>query len=141
VRHGRAWRLLPALLDGTLGAPVEAVARAHVERCVRCRRELDELAAVEALVARLPASLVPVEPSAGALARLAGLARWAPLRDPPLAWRESGLPALGAVAAAAVFSLLVSTADYVPAPHGRYDAALTLAAVVPEARFIPTGPR
>jgi anti-sigma factor RsiW len=141
MKHRWAWRLIPALLEGTLAAPVEAAARAHVEKCPRCRRELDELAAVEALLARLPASLVPVEPTAGAHARLTGLARWAPLRDPPLAWRESGLPAIGAVAAAAVFSLLVSTADYVPAPHGRFDAAITLAAVVPEARFIPTGPR
>ncbi len=138
MRHGRARRLLPSVLDGNLPPRQEAAVRAHVDRCRRCRRGLAELRAAEALLARLPATLVPREASPQAEARLLGLARWA--TEPPLSWQDRGLSALGAFAALLLFVGLVEFGSVPPAaePTGE---AVTIAAVLPDTRLFPTGVR
>jgi anti-sigma factor RsiW len=139
VNHWTARRLLASVPDHTLPAPLEAEVRRHAARCRRCHHHLDELAASEALLAKLPSALVPLEPRPGADARLAGLARWA---GPPVpTWGERlGVSAAGACAAAALLALvLTSTAAWPPVePESR---GVTLAAVLPETRLLPTGVR
>jgi len=138
MRHGRARRLLPGILDRSLLPQVEARVRSHVDRCRRCTAALAELHAVDDLLCRLPSSLVPLEPSADADARLGALARW--VEQAPLTWSERGLSALGAAAATAIFVGLLelgSMAHWVEPPG----APVTLARAVPEASLFPTGVR
>ena len=75
MNHWTARQLLPAILDHTIPARLEAAVREHVDGCGRCQRTLAEFEASEALLAQLPAALVPIEPSAEAQERLASLAR------------------------------------------------------------------
>lgn len=139
MNHGEARRLLPAILDRTLPPPIEAGVREHVDACTRCGRHLAELEAVEALLLQLPSSLVPLEAAPGADARLANLARWSP--EPPPTWAERiGVSALGAFAAAAMLAMVLSTAGWIP-PLESPSRTVTLAAVLPEARLLPTGVR
>lgn len=136
--HLRARRLLASLPDGTLSAPVEAAVRAHAEGCRRCRRARAELEAAESLLAELPASLVPLEPSRQAAARLGALARWAP--EPPASLAERlGAPALGAVAAGAMLALvLLGQTALVGGPPPGHE--VTLAAMLPpDSQLLPTG--
>ena len=134
-RQSRQW--LPALLDGTLAPASEQEVRAHVGACRRCSRRLEELVASEALLARLPAAFVPVEHSRASEARLRRLARWAP--EPPLSWQERGLSALGACAAAAMLAVVLFAGSLVPETPRQHP--ITLAAVLPETRLLPTGLR
>ncbi len=139
MRHWNARRLLPGLLDESLDAGTEAGARVHLAGCRRCREALAELAATEELLAQLPASLVPLTPSRAAESRLAGLARWATPPEP--AWPERlGLSALGAFAAAALVLLVLTGTGYFP-PGSAPDGGVTLAAVLPDSRLLPTGVR
>ncbi|MDX1650087.1 MAG: zf-HC2 domain-containing protein, partial [Myxococcota bacterium] len=107
MRHRRARRELAALLDASLPAPREAAVRAHADGCRRCRRILTELEACESLLAELPASLVPLEPSPQAASRLGALARWAP-EPPPSRAERLGIPAMGALAAAAMLAVILT---------------------------------
>ncbi|MDJ0787846.1 MAG: zf-HC2 domain-containing protein [Myxococcota bacterium] len=138
MRHGRARRLLPALLDRSLLPQVEAKVRAHADRCRRCSRALAELEAVDDLLGRLPATLVPLEACDEADSRLAALARWA--NPPALTWTERGLSALGAAAATAVFVGLLELGSL-----GQWveptSTPVELAASLPEASLFPTGVR
>jgi anti-sigma factor RsiW len=108
MSHRTLRRQLHALLDGALSPAGEAAVRAHLAACPSCRRELHALQRVEALVARLPAALVPLGAGREADSRLAGLARWArvpaPRRAAPPHW---GLGALGAGLAAASFVVAI----------------------------------
>ncbi len=119
MRHRAASRLLPAVLDGTLPAPEESAVRAHAEECRRCARSLEELESAEALLRRLPLSLVPLAPARDADVRLAGLARWA--GRPQTAWAERlGLQAVGALAGAVLVALVIAVGDWEPVvkePH------------------------
>jgi len=138
MTHRRARRLLSSLPDGLLAPASEAAVRGHVARCPRCRRALAELEMADAWLRRLPAALVPLEPSAAAEARLERLARWsaAPSRPAAGAWAAGpaprgarlaaagraplrpgtrwGIPAVGAAAAAACLAVVLATV--VPAP-------------------------
>ena len=139
MNHWTARSLLPQVLDGALPPAVEARLCGHLQACQRCPDELDELRAIDALLAQLPTTLVPLVPTAAADARLEGLARWA--ADPPPGWSERlGVPALGAFAAAAMLAMLLSSAD-IMAPLDPPSRSVTLAAVMPEARLFPTGVR
>jgi anti-sigma factor RsiW len=104
VTHRSTRRLLSALLDDELAAAEEAAVRTHLESCRRCRRTLSELEAAEALLCRIPASLIPLDWNPGSEARLLALARWSPAPPRHPAWP---LPALGALAAAAALVLVV----------------------------------
>jgi anti-sigma factor RsiW len=139
MNHWTARRLLAAVPDHTLPAPLEAEVRRHAGRCRRCRRHLDELRATEALLARLPRALVPLEPRPSADARLAGLARWA---SPPVpTWGERiGVSAVGAAAAAALLAMVLTSTGVWP-PVEIESRGVTLAAVLPETRLLPTGVR
>ncbi len=104
MNHEIAERLLPSLPDGLLPPRTEAAVRAHAAECPDCRRSLSELEAIDALLRRLPASVVPRRWTPAGEARLAALARWAgapaPRRDGRPAW-----PALAAFAAGACLAL------------------------------------
>jgi len=78
MNHPTAEQLLPSLPDGLLPAATEAAVRAHVAECPPCQRSLGELEAIDALLRRLPASVLPRRPTPGGDARLEALARWAP---------------------------------------------------------------
>ena len=137
MNHWTARQLLPAILDHTIPAGSEAEVRSHVTGCGRCQRTLAEFEASEALLARLPAALVPVEPSAEAHGRLASLARWNP--DPKSEWQERiGVSALGALAAAAMLVMVISVTGWGPLVVKR-SAPVSLAAVVPDVQYHPTG--
>ena len=137
MNHWTARRMLPAILDHTIPAYLEAEVRGHVAGCGRCQRALAEFEASEALLARLPAALVPVEPSAEAHERLASLARWNP--DPRPEWQERiGVPALGALAAAAMLVMVISVAGWGPMVV-KHSTPVTLAALLPDSNYLPTG--
>jgi anti-sigma factor RsiW len=137
MNHWTARKLLPAILDHTIPAALEAEVRSHVDGCGRCRRTLSEFEASEALLARLPAALVPVEPSAAAHDRLASLARWNP--DPRSEWQERlGVSAVGALAAAAMLVMVISVSGWGPLVL-KDSAPITVAAVVPDSQFLLTG--
>jgi hypothetical protein len=139
MRHRRARRLLPSLLDQTLTAREEADVRRHAQRCRRCRPVWLELVLAEELLGELPPVLVPLEPTLVSESRLAGLARWA--ADPaPRRPEQVGLPVLGAAAAAALLWWLLLPGAWSPPPRdpGR---PVVLASVLPEARLLPTGLR
>jgi anti-sigma factor RsiW len=100
MRHGRARRRLPALLDGLLAPAQEAALRTHLEGCHRCRRRLTEHRAAESLLRNVPAGLLPLAASHDTDGRLQALARWAPARpQPQLGWQFPALGALGATLA------------------------------------------
>ena len=117
--HRKARRLLPAVLDHTLPATLEAAVRDHADACPDCADSLAELQAAEALLLRLPASLVPLEVSGVAEERLESLARWAG-RMPALWPERLGLQAVGALAGAALVALVIAIGDWEPVvkqPH------------------------
>ena len=137
MNHWTARQLLPAILDHTIPTALEAEVRSHVAGCGRCRRTLSEFEASEALLARLPTVLVPVEPSAEAHQRLASLARWNP--DPESEWPERiGVSALGALAAAAMLVMVISVTGWGPLVV-KHSEPVTLAAMVPDSQYLPTG--
>jgi len=137
MNHWTARQLLPAILDHTIPAALEAEVRGHVDGCGRCQRTLAEFEASEALLARLPAALVPVEPSAQAHERLASLARWNP--DPRPEWQDHiGVSALGALAAAAMLLMVISVTGWGPVVM-EHSTPVTLAAVLPDTSYLPTG--
>jgi anti-sigma factor RsiW len=137
MNHWTARQLLPAILDHTIPARLEAAVREHVDGCGRCQRTLAEFEASEALLAQLPAALVPIEPSAEAQERLASLARWSP--DPRSEWQDRlGVSALSALAAAAMLAMVISVSGWGPMVVKR-GAPVTVAAVVPDSQFHPTG--
>ncbi len=99
MRHWRAQRLLSSLPDGFLPEEQELEVRAHLESCPRCRSELRALEASEALLRRVPATLLPLAPTQEASGRLALLARWAGRGGKPSRqrWLEAwGIPTVGA---------------------------------------------
>jgi len=137
MNHWTARQLLPAILDHTIPAGLEAEVRGHVDGCGRCRRTLAEFEASEALLARLPTALVPVEPSSEAQERLASLARWSP--DPRPEWQERiGVSALGALAAAAMLLMVISVTGWGPMVV-EHSTPVSLAAVLPDSNYLPTG--
>ena len=90
MTHRAARRRLHALLEGGLAAPEAGVLQTHLDGCRTCRSELRALEATEALVARLPAALVPLGAGGEADARLALVLALA-LRDGWRAPRSAGL--------------------------------------------------
>ena len=113
MNHRRARRRLAGLADGLLAPAEEAAVRAHVEVCRRCRRIVAEHAAVESLLRRIPASVLPLDASRAGDGRLLTLARWAPSpREPSLVWK---LPALSAMAVTMVVWMLVGMGPDLPA--------------------------
>jgi hypothetical protein len=114
VRHGRARRLLAALPDRTLPARLEGEVRAHAEACRICRRRLEDFAAGETLLRLLPVSLLPERPSAVAEGRLVALARWSGPPPSPRWPGALGIPALGALAAAAMLAVVLSLGSWRP---------------------------
>ncbi|HBZ71554.1 MAG TPA: hypothetical protein DEP35_18255 [Deltaproteobacteria bacterium] len=108
MRHWRARRLLSSLPDGLLPETKELEVRAHVESCSRCRSELWALEASEALLRRVPATLLPLATTREACGRLALLARWAGRGVEPSRprWIEAwGIPTVGAFVGIAALSL------------------------------------
>jgi anti-sigma factor RsiW len=115
VRHSRARRLLAALPDRTLPARVEGEVRAHAEQCRICRRRLADFEASETLLRLLPVSLLPERPSAVAEARLVALTRWSGPPPSPRWPGALGIPALGALAAAATVAVGLFLGSWAPA--------------------------
>ncbi len=111
--------------------------RDHADGCGRCQRALAEFEASEALLAQLPAALVPIEPSAEAHDRLASLARWSVAPKPE--WQDRiGVPALGALAAAAMLLMVISVTGWGPVAMER-TTPVAMAAVVPDSHYLPSG--
>ena len=137
MSHFRAKRLLAQVPDHTLPAPVEAAVRAHAARCHRCASALAEYEQCEALLARLPATMVPAEPSVEADARLRGLARWAADPRPSFAERV-GVAALGTAVAATMLALVLVGQGWAPPADTGDTRATTLAAVLPAISAMPT---
>jgi anti-sigma factor RsiW len=137
MNHFTARQLLPAILDHTIPAGLEAAVRDHADGCGRCQRTLAEFEASEALLAQLPAALVPIEPSAEAHDRLASLARWSVAPKPE--WQDHiGVSALGALAAAAMLLMVISATGWGPMVM-EGSAPVTLATMVPDSQYLPTG--
>ena len=141
MNHWTARQLLPTILDHTIPAALEAEVRNHVDGCGRCQRRLAEFEASEALLARLPAALVPLEPSAEAQERLASLARWSSDPRPPRPeWQDHiGVSALGALAAAAMLAMVISVTGWGPMVTERSAPVTLAAAVLPDTNYFPTG--
>lgn len=140
MSHRWARRRLSALLDDALAPREEAELRVHLERCGRCRRELAELRAAEALLRRLPAALVPLDAGPIGTGRLALLARWASPapRDP--GWRRAGAGVLAAAAAALLAVLLAhppGTSESLEARHGSMSHGVEVAARMPSSFLVP----
>jgi hypothetical protein len=138
MRHGRARRLIPALPDATLPEMQELELRVHVVSCARCRRQVREMELAEALLRRLPVSLLPAEESRASAARLASLARWSP--DPyapePGRWR---FPALGLAGMLGMMLLAITLGSGVPVRGDTPDQVL-LASLYPESSaYLPVG--
>jgi len=137
VRHWRTSRRLPDLLEPATPARERERLLAHVHRCRACTRRLERLERSEALLARMPRLLFPLEPArAGAGAdRLATLALW---REAPAARSPYGpAPAAGALAMAGlVFVLSVTAHDWAPVV-GDMGASTTVASVMPDASLYP----
>jgi anti-sigma factor RsiW len=137
MNHFTARQLLPSILDHTIPAGLEAAVREHADGCARCQRALAEFKASEALLAQLPTALVPIEPSAEAHDRLASLARWSAAPKPE--WQDHiGVSALGALAAAAMLLVVISVSGWGPGVTER-PTPMTVAAVVPDSHYLPTG--
>lgn len=137
MNHWKARPLLPALFDGTLAPLEEAELRAHVDRCARCCRGVAELAASERLLASIPKSLLPLEPLEAMEERLTALSRWAPA--PRVGMRERvGMSAVASMAAAALVALMLTAGGWTPTVS-EPGHPVTVAAVIPDAAFIPMG--
>lgn len=141
MMHWRARRLLASLPDGTLPEDLERRVRAHVETCRRCRRELGEIRASEALLRRLPASLLPIERGAEARvarARLAALARWTDELAPDVSVAERlPVPVLGLASALALAVLTATIGDWAPIVTAQGGGPVTIASAMPETVFVP----
>ncbi len=141
MNHRKARALLPRILDGTLPLRSEAAVRAHVAACVRCERTLAEFEACAGLVALLPARWIPLEAPGGRRDRLATLARWGATPPPVPDWRERlGVTALGALAAAALFTLVLTGQTWAPGvTQGTPPVQLARALPIPDSTLMPTG--
>ena len=111
--HWKAYRNLPALLDGGLRERDELDLRVHVASCARCRRVLRELELAEALVRRIPTSILPLEASPASYGRLTSLSRWSaePELPDPERWR---LSLLGAASVVAIYFVAFSVGVWAP---------------------------
>ncbi len=112
MRHWKARRLLPAIYDGTLPELVELDVYVHALGCARCRHAMREFEIAEALLERMPASLVPLDWNPASYGRLASLSRWSlePERKPER-WRA---PALGLAGVVALVLMFFSTGVWSP---------------------------
>jgi len=137
VNHWRAQDLLPSVLDHTLPAPLEAAVREHVSGCASCGKALAEHQAAERLLGHLPASLLSMDPAAGAERRLTALARWAAVPELSLPERL-GVAALGSAAAAAMLAMVVMLQRWDP-PAEAVNAPVSMAAVLPDAQLTMMG--
>lgn len=138
MMHWRARRLLVSLPDGTLDPRTEAAVRAHVEECVRCQRELGALELAEALVRRLPASLLPLEADLQAQSRLAALARWSEELEVMPSAERWPVPVLGIASVVAVAVLTVTVGHWSPIVGGSQGGnPVTVASVVPDTSYVP----
>ncbi len=94
VNGGHLSDALSGLIDGELRGPERAAAERHLSLCAACRAELDSVARVHRLVARLPVMAVPPE-------------RWSDVRAPGYR-RPKVLVRAGAAAAVVGLSLLAA---------------------------------
>lgn len=136
--HIRASRTLPSLLDDALDPVERERLEAHVAACRRCARRLDRLERSEALLARMPRGLFPLEAVAtvAPARRLVTLSHWGerPDRQSPY----GPLPAMSAVAVAALVLVLSVTApEWGSVVVGDMGASTTVASVMPDSSFYP----
>lgn len=143
MNHLRARRRLSSLLDGELAPDERLAVDGHLGRCSRCRRELAELRTAEALLRRLPASLVPLDAGPLGTGRLALLARWAPPPPEEAGWRLTGLTGLGVLStvAAVLMVLVLSYPSGVAGPVEPADPSMgrgvEVAAQMPSSFMVP----
>ncbi len=101
MTHARLRRQLSAYLDGELTPADTDDVRAHLAQCATCRRELEHLQSVKALLQRLPERPVPQDlwaairgqrdrPARSFAASLGDRLR-AAFRRPAVAWAAAGL--------------------------------------------------
>lgn len=148
MRHWQARRLLSSLPDRLLPAEEELQVRAHVASCARCRSDLWALEASEALLRRMPATLLPLAPTREASGRLALLARWAGGGAKPSrgSWIEAwGIPTVGAFVGVAALSLAlfaVTTPPEAPETSEAFNYVLAgdLSSTPPVHRISPSRP-
>lgn len=136
--HIRVSRRLPDLLEPDIETGRTARLEAHARHCRRCARKLDRMHRADALLARMPKVLFPLEPAAARVAggRLATLAQWvepAPERSP-----YGVLPAASALAMAALMlALSVTAPDWGTVMVGDLSGSTTVASVMPDSSFYP----
>jgi len=137
IQHWRASRRLTDLMEGDLSAAERRRLLAHVARCGACSRRLQRLERSEALLARMPRLLFPLEPTAiqGAGGRLATLAQWG-VRPVPRS-PYGPVPAASALAMAGLALVLSLTAHSWAPVVGDMGASTTVASVMPEASLYP----
>jgi len=136
--HRWRWsRRLPDLLDDALPAVEATRLRGHVHGCAPCARRLRRLERSEALLARMPRLLFPLEAPVGADhdPRLATLAQWG--QHPAARSPYGPIPAASALAMAGlVFFLSVTAPEWAPVV-GDMGASTTVAQVMPDASLYP----
>jgi len=148
MKHWRARRLLSSLPDRLLSEQQELEVRDHLGSCAHCRSELRALEASEALLRRVPATLLPLAPTREASGRLALLARWAGSgAEPPREnWIEGwGIPTVGAFVGVAALSLALfaaTTPSEAPETSEAFNYVLAgeLSSTPPVQRFSPSRP-
>jgi len=138
VNHWTARRLLADLLEGALRPEVEAGVRRHARGCRNCGRRLARMERADALLRRLPRSLLPPEPGSAADARLATLARWGRRPAGARAGAAYGrLEAASALATVALMLLLaVSMSEWAPM-MGDLSTSATVAYTIPDSPMTP----
>ncbi len=138
MRHWRARRMLPDLLDGDLPADREAALQAHVERCGRCARRLRRFELADRLLARMPRAFFSLDAPAIAEARLGRLALWEP-RPVPRGHSYGGTAAVCSLAAAAaVMVFALGTLGWTPLV-GDLGTSTVVASVMPDSSYVPLG--
>jgi hypothetical protein len=136
IQHWRASRRLPDLLEGDLPAADRRRLLHHVARCGACTRRLERLERAEALLARMPRLLFPLEPAgAEAAGRLSTLAQWGvePVPRSPY----GPVPAVSALAMAGLVLVLSVTAHSWAPMVGDMGTSTTVASVMPDANLYP----
>lgn len=139
--HWRAARLLAQLPDDNLPRDVALEVRAHVASCARCRRRLHEIQVSEALLRRLPPSIVPLDPLPDSYVRLAALARWSDeqaVASGPEGWRISLVGVAGAVL---IICVAASAGTWAPTIRPGFGPSIDLEALPPDHAYFASNYR
>jgi anti-sigma factor RsiW len=138
MMHWRAARLLAQLPDDSLPPAIEVEVRAHVASCARCRSRLHAIQLSEDLLRQIPPSILPIEPSRDAYARLAALARWTDdgeICADPQGWR---LSAVSVASAVLLFCVAASAGSWAPTIQPGMTPDVQFEMLLPDHAYVST---